>query len=293
LKNKEHSPINSKFVEGFAGISEAGLFWILKFWPKRTGFLKDCNSKILNIKSKFIILSTRLNTVNIKNNYNNKQIVWWGTNLSSNIGYGRSTKVVLGMYKIPSFHNSVIIGILLSDGWVHNATSHAKSPRIGFKQSLLRFEYLWQVFSVLSPFCNRLPRLIIGKRNKTITFGVEFATRSLPCFITYLELFYVNNKKIIPENIYHLLDPIALAHWISGDGIYFKGGGLSLSTESFTLVEVIKLINVLIIRYNLKCTIHTKRPGAFHIHISKNSMDLLRTLVSQHMVKSMRYKIHL
>jgi len=123
------------------------------------------------------------------------------------------------MCDLPSYQYSVIIGLLLSDGWL-NFTDKIKSKnaQLGFKQSLKNFEYIWYVFNILSQYCSSLPYGNIGKRNNTITYGVGFITRALPCFTNLHKLFYINKKKIIPTDIYNLLDPIALAHWIQGDG---------------------------------------------------------------------------
>ena len=35
-----------------------------------------------------------------------------------------------------------------------------------------------------------------------------------------------------------------LSHWICGDGTFVKGGGIYLQTQSFTVIEVVRLINV-------------------------------------------------
>jgi len=51
-------------------------------------------------------------------------------------------------------------------------------------------------------------------------------------------------KKKIPDNIYELFTPIALAHWIMGDGAKLNKS-IILCTNSFSLREVIILINVL------------------------------------------------
>ena len=72
----------------------------------------------------------------------------------------------------------------------------------------------------------------------------------MPCLTELHSLFYVNKVKVIPHNIYKLLTPIALAHWIMGDGRNGKGG-LILCTDSFSLKDVVRLMNVLIIRYGL------------------------------------------
>ncbi len=48
--------------------------------------------------------------------------------------------------------------------------------------------------------------------------------------------------KKIPLDIYNLLDPIALAHWIMGDGQKVKTGGLTLCTDSYSIIDVVRLM---------------------------------------------------
>lgn len=47
---------------------------------------------------------------------------------------------------------------------------------------------------------------------------------------------------------------MALAHWIMGDRVNLNKG-LVWCTDSFTLQEVVKLMNVLKIKYNINSTI--------------------------------------
>ena len=75
---------------------------------------------------------------------------------------------------------------------------------------------------------------------------MQFSTRKYPCLNELYHLFYKNGQKVVPENIITLLDPVALAHWISGDG-EVANRGIRLCTDSFSLPEVERLINVLIV----------------------------------------------
>jgi LAGLIDADG endonuclease/LAGLIDADG DNA endonuclease family len=68
--------------------------------------------------------------------------------------------------------------------------------------------------------------------------------------------------------------------------------GLTISTESFSLNETVRLINVLMVRYRLDCTMRKKSPG-YTIYIKEKSMPLLRTLVQPHMHSSMLYKLRM
>ena len=90
--------------------------------------------------------------------------------------------------------------------------------------------------------------------------------------------------------MYYLLNPVALAHWVAGDGAHSKKG-LVLCTDSYTLKEVIILINVLIIRYNFICKIREVRDNQYRIYISEKSLSSLQKIVMPYMDSSMLYKI--
>jgi hypothetical protein len=121
---------------------------------------------------------------------------------------------------------------------------------------------------------------------------MRFQTRALPC-LTYIHtLFYTNKLKFVPLDIYMLLTPIALAHWIMGDGAK-TGSGLILCTDSFSLKDVLRLMFVLQNRYNLNCSIITNKKNSYRIYIKKDSIPLLRKIVLPHMHFSMLYKLHL
>jgi len=220
-------------------------------------------------------------------NYNCKDLVIYGTNLSSTIGYPYFTVIIRHMVNIPSNIYNVIVGILLSDGWLN--VNKQGNARLGFKQSLSRFEYLWFIFLKLSHYCSSYPALIKTKINDKIFYGVCITTRVLPCFTELYHLFYVNNKKIVPLTLFDLLTYEGLAHWICGDGSASKGGGIYLQTQSFTVKECVFIINVLIIKFNLNCSIYLQK-GKPTIYISARSVRKLYPLISQYIVPSMRYK---
>ena len=61
-------------------------------------------------------------------------------------------------------------------------------------------------------------------------------------------------KKVVPLDLYNLLDYEALAHGIIGDGTrVYKG--ITLQTQSFIVKKCVFIINILIYKYNLKCSI--------------------------------------
>jgi len=115
----------------------------------------------------------------------------------------------------------------------------------------------------------------------------------MPCFTELRSLFYPNGIKIVPQNIFELLTPIALAHLIMGDGSV-QQYGLIICTNSYSVQDVVRLMNVLIIRYRLECKIRLQKQNnkiEYMIYISQSSMPLLRTIVFPYMHPSMLYKL--
>lgn len=179
------------------------------------------------------------------------------------------------MIVLPAYQRGVVIGgVLLSDGHLASTKPH-ENPRLEFKQSLKSSAYVLK-----------------NIRKDKVHFALCFYTRGLPCFNELRSLFYINKVKIVPKDIYNLLTPVALAHLIMGDGVA-KQSGLIICTDSYNIVDVVRLMNVLIIRYNLDCTIRFHTPTQPRIYIRQSSMPAIRELVKPYMAKSMLYKIRL
>ena len=128
------------------------------------------------------------------------------------MGSGRFTKQEAAMIMLAPYQLSVVVGLILSDCWLYYATKHSKNAGLGFEQSYLKSEYFWEVFRLLSHYCSSLPsfksRVRFTKTNQTW----YMQTRALPCLTELHDLFYSGKKKGIPNNIYTLLTPVALAH---------------------------------------------------------------------------------
>lgn len=69
-----------------------------------------------------------------------------------------------------------------------------------------------------------------------------------------------------------------------------KGGGIILQTDSFTVEDVVRLISVLIYKFNCKCTLRFQR-GNPVIYISRRSVKSLSIELLKHMPTSIHYKI--
>jgi len=225
-----------------------------------------------------------------ENKYSLSLVLFNGEKLSLNIQKGILNKSLRNMIQMTSFQRSIIIGIILSDGWMQHRIRW--NPKIGFKQSIKNFEYFWYVFIQLSSLCSNYPWLTKTIKRGKLFYALEFQTRQLRCIIEIYTLFYYESKiKVIKPELYDYLDYLALAHWIMGDGAK-KNKGLTLCTDNFSYKEVVLLMNILKIKYDINTTMH-KEKNKPRIYI--NDKELLKILpyIKPYFTKNFLYKIHL
>lgn len=252
---------------------------------------KQINSSTVNYKnySTDCCKSSSVDPLFTKKENKSLALVVWGTNLTSTAGENFTFKE-LAIVKLAPYQLGVIIGLVLSDGWITFPSKYSKNARIGFKQYADQASYVFFVFNILSHYCGSSPRWTTGIRSGKRYYGVQFFTRSMPCITELHSLFYPKGVKIIPHNIYELLTPIALAHLIMGDGVA-KTTGLVLCTDSYSIEDTVRLLNVLIIKYRLECILRASRKNQYRIYIRQNSMATLVKIVSPYMYSTMLYKI--
>jgi len=218
-------------------------------------------------------------------------LVLWGSNLGSTVGSGKFTKIERGMIVLPWYQKSICVGLLLSDGSLSLSSSKSVNPRLSLKQSYSHREYVYFTFLSLSHYCNSWPVLKKNIRKGQVNYAVELTTRSLVCFSELYSIFYPKGVKVVPKNIYDLLTPVALAHLIMGDGLFVSG--VLICTDSFILKDVVKLMNVITIKYSLECTLREPKKDQYRIYIRKQSLSNLVAIVKPHMSTYFLYKLGL
>lgn len=103
-------------------------------------------------------------------------------------------------------------------------------------------------------------------------------------------MFYINNTKIIPSNLFELLTWEALAHFIMCDGTY--SSGVTLQTQCYSIKDVVFIVNVLIIKFNLNCNIHPiGRNNQWVIYIKSKSIKKNLNNLLPYIDNTMKYKV--
>ena len=263
-----------------------------------TGWVRYLIIKDLECKYSTKILSDE--NKNRKKNYINKnEIILWETENNFSLNKNKLiSKLERNMIQVSNFNRSIIIGLILSDAHIEKRQNW--NPRIQLEQSMKNFEYLWYVFNKFNIFNSNYP--FSNKRtlrNKTF-YNLIFKTRQLNCFNEYHNLFYDKNKKLIKTELFHYIDYIALAHWIMGDGSK-RGKDLILCTDSYTIKEVVILINILKIKFNIDsyiCYHISVSPNnkkiknrVARICINTNNLEKIKSFIKPYFVDSMLYKI--
>jgi len=174
----------------------------------------------------------------------NKQVVRSFHSSFSNYGK-RLTNAERNNFNLDSYLKQVLVGTILGDVYMRRFSKKA-NVRIVFRQGSIHASYLIHLFNLFQEFVLSPPSVstITDKITGKIRYNLSFATLALPCFNELYESFYLNGKKIIPNNIADLLTSVSLAYWIMDDGS-FTGSGLKLHTNAFNLEELNLLIEAL------------------------------------------------
>jgi len=191
-----------------------------------------------------------------------------------------SLKEISSYNIIPSYQNSIFVSILLSGGWLVRPRLNNFLGCIKFRQPFSNKEYIYYVFDEISLYCNKGPyRFTSGSKWKGKPVDeLLIATKWLHCFTSYHTLFYRNKEKIVPYNIYDLLTPLVLFHWIIGSSVKLKGRGIEISIYGFNIMDTVKLMNVLIIKYSLHCNLLSSNDKT-RIYIYRSSLEHLIKII--------------
>lgn len=191
----------------------------------------------------------------------------------------------------------ILVGLILGDAHMrkYNIGPDSKSnARLVITQSEKQRDLVEHLYEIFKDFTSSPPttKSSLIKETGNTRYYVRFATRNLPCFNDLYSQFYTNRVKIVPLNIGDSLTAVGLAYWIMGYGTWV-GSGVILQTDNFTLKEVNLLIDVLNSKFGLNSSVNVanKSKGQYSIYIPKRDLDLLRKLVTPHILPTFLYKL--
>lgn len=221
-------------------------------------------------------------------------IIMMGKCLAQNVLSNTFSKPRTRANKRIGSHNidilSIIYGSLLGDGILYNKNGNLRLRIEQKNRTYLHF--LYNIIKNLG-YSNTLPFTNLRKDGKLTYY---FYTYTYTNLLYIYKDFYINNIKVVPQNINLYLTPLALAIWIMDDGAVQKSG-LILCTHCFTYPDIMRLVNILKEKYKLIVTINKaglSKDGLtnqYRIRISQYSMKNLTNIVKPYMCPSMMYKL--
>ena len=235
-------------------------------------------------------LSTKTNTLSTSC----KQITLWNKQIGINSMSFKSklTNNEKFLLNLTPRVKSILTGSILSDAWLQKRGEW--NPRIGFKQSINNFPYLWYIYNELGYLCSGLPMLAKTVTRGKIFYSVFLQTRQLACLNEIFNLFYltINGQviKTVKQELFFYMDYMVLANWIMGDGSK-RAKGLVLCTDNFSLQEVVLLVNILILKFDINPTIQ-KEKNYFRIYINEKSLMKIKPFIKPYFVDHFLYKIN-
>ncbi len=185
---------------------------------------------------------------------------------------------------LTQYQKSIIIGTLLGDGYVRKIQGR-KDAFLEINHSLKQKEYVDWKYRHLKNIVRTEPKPRSGNGKR---MAYRFFSRQMPELTRFMELFYENKKKVIPDIT---LDPIMLTVWFMDDGSRCRESDVYLNTQQFSIENQGKLIRLLG-DFGLQAKLN-KDKEYYRIRFLKTSIKRLQEIIAPHLIPSMKYKIGL
>ncbi len=185
----------------------------------------------------------------------------------------------------------ILVGTILGDGHLETQ-NQGRTFRLKVDHSINQKEYaewLYAKFKNLTLTGLQLKQQVVNEKQYQKYW---FSTISVGAFRYYGQLFYVRNKKVVPQIISKLVTPLSLAVWFMDDGSLKSKAHRAriINTQSFDAVSLQRLQDMLLKKFNIKTTLRNQKEG-MQLYIPSTEIEKFVTLVRPFIIPSMEYKI--
>lgn len=199
---------------------------------------------------------------------------------------------------------NIIIGSLLGDGCVHKQDkSSNRMYKYYLSHSEKQSDYFFWKFNELKPFFTKYYKTTAKLKTTNKSYKQLKATSiAHPEFKIYHNLFYTDGIKKVPKNIDVYLNPMIMAIWIMDDGSLNKksnqtlGNNIRICSLNFNYEDHLILKNAIKANFDINTKIGTYTRNSkdfYYISFNKRNSWLLRDIVYDHIIESMKYKFNL
>lgn len=189
--------------------------------------------------------------------------------------------------ELSSIQRDVLIGTVLGDGSLKISRS-GKAAQLQICHSFSSKEYVYWKQQIFKNWVFAEPRY------HQINNSLIFRTVSHPLIFEYMQAFYKEKIKIIPQNISDILkSPLSLAVWFMDDGNgYLASYAFRISTYAFGFEGNLLLKECLSKNFGIQVNLRKDSKGyQLYIPTSDGSALKFKKLIEPHIIPKMKYKI--
>lgn len=187
-----------------------------------------------------------------------------------------------------------LIGVMLGDGHIQRA-KRTREGRLNICHSNKQFNYFLYNKDIMDNFVNSVYEIDrIDKRTGNRYHGWMFTSIKHPAITKIHNIFYKNNKKIIPHNIANYLNSFVMAVWIMDDGWLNGKTNIRISTDGFSKSENQTLSFAIKTCFNINSkVVEYKKNNKLYYYLSFNKQNSIKLsqLIDEHIISDMKYKL--
>ncbi len=191
--------------------------------------------------------------------------------------------------QLTSIQRDIIVGLILGDGHLETQ-NNGRTYKLKIEHSVFQREYLNWLYKELQTWVRMTPKLR-SKNNKP--FSYHFSTYSHELLREYGNQLYKNKRKIIPERIEELLNPLSLAIWFMDDGSLKsnKHNTYIIHTLGYKREELERIQKVLSEKFGIETKLHKQKGKYLRLYILSKSAKKFKEIVSPYIIPSLAYKL--
>ncbi|MBL7159087.1 hypothetical protein ISS85_01290 [Candidatus Microgenomates bacterium] len=186
----------------------------------------------------------------------------------------------------------IVIGTILGDAYLQKTGK--ENARLRLEHSIKQKDYIFWKYKELEKYMQDKPKKLVRFNpvfKKEYTY-YRCQSHSSPIFGKLRRKFYLDNKKVIPSDIKHLLnESLALAVWYMDDGYYYHRDNIAfIYLSNFDKNSSNLLLEVLEKNFNLFPILKTKKKGKNLVFTVSDTKKLIE-IIKNSIITSMRYKL--
>ena len=208
-------------------------------------------------------------------------------NIRIKMGYNRDSLAFNKVKELTSYQKQVLIGTLLGDSSLRLSGSANSNAALICAHALPQADIIHNMCNIFNNFTPKVAeRSQIHSKTGNKHTALYLRTEANPAFNYYYNLFYINGKKVIPEGIFKDFTAVSLAYMFMDDGSK-ASCSYKIATCGFTLDDINKFREFLLIKFNLKTSVHKGNT----LYIKAESSKTFFSLVYPHTLNCVKYKL--